>query len=249
LTTIREVAGSVRGWLTPREIDFLVLLASRPIVPGAVIEFGTYCGKSTIALAHGVRLAGAGTLTTVDPVLQPTLLSTLAQSGIADVVTIRTERSLDFLSTWDAPIRLLWHDGANRSDSVRADLQHAARCFVDGTVVALHDVLNPSGERLDAFVREVLDSPHFGPVGLCGSIGWGCYFTNPDQATAELDLKRWLQRRLVPLRPWHRVGTRGPRGPAKLLYKLLRARVPHAAIDPPGWEAVVRAVQRRLINH
>jgi hypothetical protein len=99
-------------------------------------------------------------------------------------------------------------------------------------------VLNASGERIRGFMEHVLKSPHFGCAGVCGSIGWAQYRTDPVHTIIHRKSKEQLYRLLAPLVPYHG-GSRIPRGLPRLYYKLLRARVPHRAVDPGGWLRMV----------
>ena len=98
--------------------------------------------------------------------------------------------------------------------------------------MALHDVLHTFEGPIRVFVEELLASDDFGPAGLCGSIGWAQY--RPRDSARWRASREALHRRAARLIPFVQRG-REPRGLAKLQYKLLRALVPHAAVDPQEW--------------
>jgi hypothetical protein len=140
--------------------------------------------------------------------------------------------SRDLLASWKRPVRFLFHDGSNQADEVRRDVAALEPYFVDGAIVAFHDVLNPSGSRAEVFVDEVLGSDNFGPVGFCGSIGWGQYFADPAVGVRYRPRKLGLQQKLASLVPF--LG-RPLTGSAKLRYKLLRSFIPHRRIGSARW--------------
>ena len=46
----------VEGFLTPREMRFLMLLAAYPTTEGEILEIGSFKGKSTILLASSATV-------------------------------------------------------------------------------------------------------------------------------------------------------------------------------------------------
>ena len=155
-----------------------------------------------------------------------------------DRVDVHKCYSQDFAPRWRGKLRLLWLDGAESYEIVRGDIESLSPWLGDGGIIAMHDVLNASGERIRGFMEHVLTSPHVGAAGVCGSIGWAQYHSDPRQTAEHREAKQRLYRLLKPLVPYHG-GSRIPRGIPRLYYKLLRARVPHRAVDPQGWVRLV----------
>jgi len=71
LTEVLEIIKKVDGHLARRECKFLFLLGACPTAPGAVLEIGSFKGKSTIVLAKAVQLAGDAKVVAVDPLTAP----------------------------------------------------------------------------------------------------------------------------------------------------------------------------------
>lgn len=229
----RGALAEVDGWLSDREMQFLVTLAAYPTCAGEILELGAYHGKSTIALALGTRLSDNATVHTIDPISGGPLQENLHRAGVAEDVVHYHAPSTDETPQWSKPLRLLWHDGANDLATVDDDLRQLTPWLVDGAIVAFHDVLNTSGMRIFVFTDAVLDNPHFGVAGVCGSIGWAQYRTDPSATSEHRLAKRRLARKLRRLEPFHHP-TRNDRR-SKLLYKFLRANVPHGPMPPATW--------------
>lgn len=240
----------VDGWLTDREVQFLALVAACPTARGDILEIGAYRGRSTIVLARASKLAGPSRVITVDPLpdagpmlagsdgrlsAKALLEQNLRRAGVDDRVEIHKQYSQDFARCWPGrALRLLWLDGDERYEVVRHDIESFTPHLEDGAIVAMHDVLNASGERIRGFMELVLRSAHYGPAGVCGSIGWAKYRRDPQEAAPHEASKKTLYRRLAPLVPYHGAD-RVPRGLARLRYRVRRALVPHRNVAPQVW--------------
>ncbi len=239
------------GFLTEREARFLALAAACAPGKGAILEIGSFKGKSTVGLASIAAHYGLGKVVTVDPHTAPSVTdpdlegqksswddfqATLRTAGVADAVEVHRAFSRDLACGWNRPIRVLWIDGDHTYAGAKEDIDLFRRHLADGAIVALHDVLHTFEGPIRVFVEELLASDDFGPAGLCGSIGWAQY--RPQGSGRWRTSREALRRRAARLIPFVQRG-RELRGLAKLRYKLLRALVPHAAPDPAAW---VRAV-------
>ncbi|MEX2307579.1 MAG: class I SAM-dependent methyltransferase [Pirellulales bacterium] len=233
---IRESLRGVEGWLSDREAQFLAMLAACPTGEGHIVEIGSFRGRSTIALAKAAALADGATVHTVDIRPPAKLEMNLERAGVRDRVAVYHMRSQQMLANWRRPVRLLWCDGPIDRATVSQDFELLRQYLVNGAVVAFHDVLNMSGARIWVFAEKVLQNPHFGPVGVCGSIGWGQFRADPRDAKPSACNKRLLHARLLRLYPFHEsyMGRRPP-WPARIHYKLLRSLIPHGRTDPREW--------------
>ena len=239
------------GFLTEREARFLALAAACAPGKGTILEIGSFKGKSTVGLASIAARYGLGKVVTVDPHTAPSVTdpdlegqtsswedfrATLRTAGVEDSVEIHRALSRDLARGWTRPIRLLWIDGDHTYAGAKEDIDLFRRHLAAGAIVALHDVLHTFEGPIRVFVEELLASDDFGPAGLCGSIGWAQY--RPRGSGRWRDSREALRRRAARLIPLVKRG-RELRGLAKLQYKLFRALVPHAAVEPATW---VRAV-------
>ncbi len=236
------------GHLSRKEAAFLAVLPFVPL-PGEILEIGSFKGKSTVILAKSLLAAGGTKLFACDPLCLPCetdptdakreelpeiFRQNIRKNGVADAVEMHQMRSSELAATWNRPLRVLWIDGDHTYAGATQDLQQFQPRLVPGGIACLHDVLHEHEGPLRAFIEGIVLSPAYADCGLCGSIGWGQYVgpsrLSQDQWKAKLD----LYRRLSPLVPFVVRWSVGLSA-SKWKFKLLRRRVPHAAIDPVRW--------------
>lgn len=258
---VRETA----GYLSEREARFIMLAAALAPGSGDVVEIGSFKGRSTVGLAYVSRECGLGRVVALDPHTAPAstdpdlegesasydaFIANLDRAGVRDVVEIHRAFSHDVARTWSRPIRLLWIDGDHTYEGALADVRLFRPHLIPGAIVAMHDVLGTFEGSLRVFADEILRSNDFGPVGLCGSIGWGQY--RPGGARSLF--YRWARARLsVPIRRLIPIARRGRRiqGVAdKYAYKLWRALAPHGAVPARRFVRMTRLapLQQTVVN-
>jgi len=239
------VTQNVPGFLLENEARFLGELAACISAQGAIVEIGSFKGRSTVMLAKVAAHYGLGSVISIDPhthelstgaapgSLPSTyddFLFSLRSAKVEQHVEIHRAFSTDVARTWQRPIRLLWIDGDHTYAGAKADFDGFARFLQPNAVVALHDSLNDFPGPIRVFVDDILRNPQFGPSGFVHSIAWS-QFRPSDSARFAAHRSRLADRasRLIPL------AQRGPglRGLAKLRYKLLRCRIPRAPISGP----------------
>ena len=247
------------GFLTEREARFLALVAACAPARGggAILEIGSFKGKSTVGLASIAARYGLPPVVTVDPHSGPSVTdpdvgphgsswadfrSSLRSAHVEHAVEAHRAYSRDLAQGWNRPIRFLWIDGDHTYRGAKEDIDLFRAHLAPGAIVALHDVLHSFEGPVRVFAEDLLDSDQFGPAGLCGSIGWAQY--RPDDGPRWRAERRALGRRIKRLIPFVKDG-REPTGFAKLRYKLWRGLVPHAPPDPAEWVAAVQMEKRR----
>ena len=144
--------------------------AARYAARGPVLEVGSYCGKSAIYLAAGVRGARARGVrqqvvtvdhhrgseehqpgweyhdpTLVDPATGridtlPRLRATLAAAGVEDDVVAIVGRSADVARLWRMPLGMLFIDGGHTDAAAQWDYEGWAPWVAFGGALAIHDV-------------------------------------------------------------------------------------------------------------
>jgi predicted O-methyltransferase YrrM len=241
----------VPGFLLESEARFLGLLTACAPANGTIVEIGSFKGRSTVMLASMAKEYGLGRVVAIDPHTRtaPTdpviekgsstfeeFSESLRSAGVDSWVEVHRACSRDVAQGWKRPIRLLWIDGDHTYAGAKADFDGFAPFVANGGIVAFHDALHGFEGPIRVFVEEVLRSDRFGSAGFVQSIAWSQF--RPEDGAAFRKQREKLVRRaggLVPLLANGNI----VRGFSKLRYKLIRARVPRAALAPAQWIRMV----------
>jgi hypothetical protein len=178
----------IQGWLEDEEADLLIATCSRALssLPGdsAVVEVGSFCGRSTVVLGSVIRSLGAKTkVYAVDPhdgvvgaldsetkSLGSTLEAfrrNIAENALTSVVEVVINRSFEV--AWQKSIAFLFIDGLHDYRSVSIDFRHFEPWVVAGGYIAFHDYADYyTGVKI--FVDEILMLPQFEHVHCAGSM-------------------------------------------------------------------------------
>lgn len=184
---IRRCVAGIDGWLTDVEGELLFDMARACTGRGAIVEIGSWKGRSTIWLAAGSR-AGCGVpVYAIDPHTGSSehhkpgeLVATfadfqrnIAAAGVADLVMPVVKRSAEATADVPGPVELVFVDGEHGYDAVRVDFETWFPRLVEGSVMAFHDTIGDwDGPRRFAD-KHVYRSTAFRRVGLTGSITYG----------------------------------------------------------------------------
>lgn len=175
---------SVEGWLDNYEGELLYSLAQNCQGTGAIVEVGSWKGKSTIWLASGSKAGRGVKVYAVDPHTGSSehrelygKISTFDEfknntscAGLDDLVVPMVMTSREAASSFDQPVELLFIDGAHEYEAVNEDFELWFPKVVEGGVVAFHDVA-PNWPGPVRVVREsVYKSRRFHQIRLLSSI-------------------------------------------------------------------------------
>ena len=154
------IVEAVPGFLNISEAFFLYQTAktlggsSREIdqpKAGSVVEIGSYKGRSSVALALGIKHHPTDTykLYCIDPFfdgevdsdLQSEFQQNITSAEVADIATSVPRYSIDAAKSWPPTegISFLFIDGNHEYEFVRDDFLYWSRFLVPGGVVAFHD--------------------------------------------------------------------------------------------------------------
>jgi len=125
------------------------------VTDGAVVEIGSFRGRSTVALAFGARAGRSPPVFAVDPherfigvlggVFTPDdrrrFMQNVVKAGVADIVRLVNLPSVSAARAWNMPIGLLWIDGDHRLLPVLQDFSLWEPWVVIGGWIAFHDSL------------------------------------------------------------------------------------------------------------
>ncbi|HVM39929.1 MAG TPA: class I SAM-dependent methyltransferase [Acidimicrobiia bacterium] len=155
----------VEGWLTEGQARMLWNSAAATANPGRIVEIGSFRGRSTVVLASaappGVEVVAVDPHAGNDRGPQEiegfvaeadldsrTFVANLERAGVANRVLYVRRPSQDALDAVDAPIDVLYVDGAHRYGPARDDIARwGDRVGVGGTLL-LHDAWNAVGVTL-----------------------------------------------------------------------------------------------------
>lgn len=146
---------ALQGHLTAAEGERLAQLARDVPLERAIVEIGSYKGKSACYLGVGSRSGHGAPVFAIDlwelndeekyasPDVFQTWQRQIASFGLADLVTpLRIDASL-LGRMWNRPIGLLFIDGDHDYESVARDFQLWSPHLAPGAVLAFHDYAHP----------------------------------------------------------------------------------------------------------
>jgi predicted O-methyltransferase YrrM len=234
---------NVPGFLGENEARFLGLLAACIPAKGAIVEIGSFKGRSTVMLAKVASHYGLGPIISIDPHThmlstghehdnRPStyedFLSSLQRAGVEQHVEIHRAYSTEVSRTWNRAVRFLWIDGDHSYEGAKQDFDGFISFVSPMGVVALHDALNHFPGPIRVFVEDMLRSERFGPAGFVHSIAWSQF--RPADGPAFAAQRQRLARRAARLIPITQEQSER-HGWSKIRYKLIRSRVPRAPIS------------------
>jgi FkbM family methyltransferase len=151
-----SAALAVEGFLAEDECALLYELASA-VDRGAIVEIGSYRGRSTAALARGSKDGAGAPVYAIEPHEQfrgvfggqfgpadrRAFFESMLAADTTDVVRLVNLPCEEAARSWSREIGLLWIDGDHAEDAVRRDFREWEPHVVPGGLVALHDSTSP----------------------------------------------------------------------------------------------------------
>ena len=176
----------VEGWMTDAQARRLWEAAARVSEPGRIVEIGSFRGRSTIVLARAA--AGDVEVVAIDPhagndrgpqEIAPDAArgnedfdrfhGNLRRAGVEERIRHVRLPSEDALDEVQAPVDMLYVDGAHRYAPARADIERYGALVRPGGTLLVHDSYNAIGVML-AQLRLLFGSSQFRYVGRSGSL-------------------------------------------------------------------------------
>lgn len=181
---IQKVAEKVDGWLSFSEGSFLYDTARKHALQGAIVEVGSWKGKSTIWLAHGVRDGKGDVVYAVDPhtgapehheIFKAKKIWTFEEfkkniktAGVEKFVHPIVDRSENAAKNWKKPVAFLWIDGAHAYEAAKLDFDSWFPHLMEGGIIAYHDSTYDDVRKV---MKEcIFFSRNFKRVGVIDSI-------------------------------------------------------------------------------
>jgi len=172
---------AIEGFLTRNEGLLLYSLARMQKPHSTIVEVGSWKGKSTAWLSHGMIDGGSSgsRVVAVDHGIgdsgtgpensRGAFLQNMQKSGVSNVIDPIFKKSEDAIKGWQKPIDLLFIDAAHDFENVKKDFLWE-EYLSDGGLIVLHDgleaVLGPAG----MYIQRVLNSGDFKNFGTVDSI-------------------------------------------------------------------------------
>ena len=180
----------IEGWFPEDEATLLFTTACKALTelppPGAVVEIGSYCGRSTVMLGAAVQaVRSEAHVFAIDPhegsltfhhthrsnASQPSTVErftrNITTAGLQNCVHLIQQRSYEV--NWDQPITLIFIDGLHDYTNVSRDFSHFETWIRRGGYCAFHDYSALFPDVL-VFVDEVLRTQPYRIVEQVGSL-------------------------------------------------------------------------------
>jgi predicted O-methyltransferase YrrM len=182
---IRHLVDHVQGWLSSREGALLYRLARQCRGAGVIVEIGSWEGKSTIWLARGAQQGQRVSVYAIDPhtgAANPdpgqavwtfdNFRRNIRHAAVDDLVVPLVMTSAAAARDFDAPVELLFIDGAHDYEDLWTDFVLWFPRLIDGGIIAFHDTMTwSSWDGPRAFVeRHIFPSRRFRAIGVVDSI-------------------------------------------------------------------------------
>lgn len=182
---VRGLAESVDGWLTSKEGEFLYNAAKNCTKGTAIVEIGSWKGKSTIWLGSGSKEGNKARVYAIDPHTGSSehrekfgkvwtfeeFRRNIKRAKVDDVVVPVVKTSEAAARGWNEKTGFLWIDGAHEYEMVRLDYKLWEPHLVEGGVIAFHDSQKGGPKRV---VNENLYfGDRFKNVGFVEGITYG----------------------------------------------------------------------------
>lgn len=186
MQTIDDVLTNVDGWLNPKEARLLYRLASQCRARGAIVEIGSWKGKSTVCLARGSLAGGKAVIHAIDPHTGSPEHSkefgvvwtfdefrrNIEKMGMNLMVMPHVDYSDAVAKKFNEPVELIFIDGLHEYEGVKIDFDAWFPKVIDHGVMAFHDSTCWEGVR--RLVSEALfKSKRFRKVRFAKSIVYG----------------------------------------------------------------------------
>jgi predicted O-methyltransferase YrrM len=173
-------AAGIQGWLSEAQGRALFAAAARSTGRGAIVEIGSWKGRSTTWLAHGARVSGARVYA-IDPHRHSRedpgartldeFLENLDRAGVRDVVEPLVMTSGEAVDVVTGPVELLFVDGDHSADGARRDAQLWLPRVMTGGTVMFHDVATSGyGGPRRVFQKDICRSGAYHRLRRVGSM-------------------------------------------------------------------------------
>jgi predicted O-methyltransferase YrrM len=186
LVRVLDSMEAVDGWFYRSEGELLCKSLMRSMVKlqgNAIVEIGSYLGRSTIALGLTIKMAESDLkVYAIDPhegvvtypggpeQLSPTFegfRKNIEAAGISDIVVPIIKKAHEVV--WDRPISFMFIDGLHDYKSVSGDFRNFEKWVVPDGWVAFHDYAE-NWPGIKRCVDEILSGGKYSKESMVGSL-------------------------------------------------------------------------------
>jgi MMP 1-O-methyltransferase len=146
----KALIADIPGWLTDEEGEALYELARACTGKGAIVEIGSWKGKSTVCLGLGSKAGASVPVYAIDPHADyrfGDFKTNVERAGLTELVRPIASLSQTAADDFHEPIELLFVDGSHEYDVVLEDFEQWVPKVIDGGWVAFHDTTWTKGPR------------------------------------------------------------------------------------------------------
>lgn len=167
---------NILGWLTFVEATALQMCTWYCSgLPGDIVEIGSYCGKSTVAIADALKQGCSGMLYSIDPHVDniktygvdsyKQLKQNIEKFKLDEYVKAVILYSHEVC--WDADIKMLFIDGNHTYESVKQDFILFDLFVLKHGLVAFHDSHEPGPQQV---IAEAMETQRFHTLLVADSL-------------------------------------------------------------------------------
>jgi predicted O-methyltransferase YrrM len=180
--TVRDAIENIEGFLTVAEGALLYDVAKHcDDKHGAIVEIGSWKGKSTVCLGRGSQAGQYAPVYTVDPHQNTSTHKVFAtthtyeefkrniqEAGVSEVIFPIIKTSQEAAELFLEPVHFLFIDGEHDYEMVRLDFQLWYPKVIYGGFIAFHDFFFSGPKKV--LERQILKSKHFKAVRIVDSL-------------------------------------------------------------------------------
>lgn len=185
---IFDLVKNVKGWTSRQTGELLWHFAANcQSQEGAIVEIGSWKGRSTIWLAKGSQKGSGKKVYAVDPHTGSAehiekygsdintytdFLKNIEQAGVKDLVIPVRKTGAEFSKEFKNPVELIFIDGDHSYEGVCEDFKNWFPKMVEGGIMVFDDTQDWPGPRR-LVKNEVFLSRYFRNVGFVGPVTYG----------------------------------------------------------------------------
>ena len=183
MNTIATQVDTVEGWLAPVEAKLLYNRAKECKGRGAIVEIGSWKGKSTICLARGSLDGNKTKIHAIDPHTGSTehheafgkvwtfdeFQRNVRNAKVDHMISPHVDFSHNVAKTFNEPVEFIFIDGLHEYEGVKMDFDDWQSKVVEGGYIAFHDSTCWDGVK-QVVEEDVFKSRHFRHIKVAGSI-------------------------------------------------------------------------------